>query len=148
MALPVADPQLAAARDMMTLGLLIMRQGLAQIQGGQWANAQAPGSGNNAIAAGNAVVQQGFTQFLAGVVALLQRLAQLMQPDDGGGHDDRDDDDGGDGGGGDGGGGGGHLGARFGFSMDDLNAASAGLNALMDGMQGDCGALNGAAPAA
>jgi hypothetical protein len=127
---------------MVTLGLLIMRQGLAQIQGGQWANAQAPGSGNNAIAAGNAVFQQGLTQFLAGVVALLQRLAQLMQPDDGGGNDDGGDDDGGDGGGG------GPHGARVGFSMNDLNAASAGLNALMDGMQADGGTLNEAAPAA
>lgn len=142
MAAPVADPQLAAARDMVTIGLLIMRQGLAQIQAGQWTNAQAPGTGNNAIIGGYATFYQGLTQFLAGIVALLQRLAELMQPDDGDGHDDGDDDN-------DGGGGGGHLGARFGFSMDDLNAATEGLNSLSDGMQADGDTLGSmAAPAA
>lgn len=137
MTLPLQqDPQLAAAFGLINTGLLQIANGLAQIAAGQHANAAAAGTGNAQILQGNADVQQGLAQFLVGLAAALQRLQELMADDTDSSDTDDDSDDGG-------GSGGGHLGARFGFSMADLDAAASGLNNLGDGMQADGGALGG-----
>jgi len=142
MTAPAQDAELAQGVAQIIAGLVAMQLGVAQIVAGNNANLAVPGSGNAQIIAGIATFLQGLALFDAGVQAVLRRLAELMADDDTDTDtDDETDDD-------DGGAGGGHLGAQFGFSINDLNAAQAGLNNLQDGFAADGYVLQGAAPAA